>query len=218
MIFSTKPTKQSCLLGHSQICPSLLNRPNKWALSLSAQAWQPTFGILHTGMPCTHLRASTHHLRAQKASSASRGCTKLPLQGPSPGPFPHAAPAGDRLLCQVYEGVSTRMPGASPCSADMQHLVRATNGVLRQRYAFFVITIIILHTTSSHRVAATAAVYFQRFYLRNDFCVWDPRNIAPACVYLASKTEESPLQAKFLLQYIRSLSSMCIVLILYLYS
>ncbi len=113
----------------------------------------------------------------------------------------------------------------------MQHLVRATSGFLRQRYMGMMlglmsyalhrmcfwpqphtinITLTLTHahpSTHQNRVAATAAVYFQRFYLRNEFSEWDPRQVAPACVYLASKTEESPLQAKILVQYVKSLNS-----------
>lgn len=38
------------------------------------------------------------------------------------------------------------------------------------------------------RVVGTAAVYFWKFYLRRDFCDADPRLLAPACLFLASKT------------------------------
>lgn len=125
------------------------------------------------------------------------------------------------VKCTHYGLWCNRVCMTTASTTDMQHLVRATNGVLRQRCAVFMWRTHAHHCNNanhpssyhhqgfSHRVAATAAVYFQRFYLRNDFAVWDPRHIAPACVYLSSKTEESPLQAKFLLQYIRSLSSTC---------
>lgn len=45
------------------------------------------------------------------------------------------------------------------------------------------------------RVVATAAVYFWKFYLRRSFCRADPRLIAPACLFLASKTGGPGLQA-----------------------
>ena len=48
------------------------------------------------------------------------------------------------------------------------------------------------------RVVATAAVYFRRFYLRENFAEFDPRCVAPACLYLACKSEESQVQAKLL--------------------
>ena len=38
------------------------------------------------------------------------------------------------------------------------------------------------------RLVGTAAVYWRKFYLRNDFGVADPRLLAPACLFLASKT------------------------------
>ena len=51
-----------------------------------------------------------------------------------------------------------------------------------------------------HRVAATASVYFRRFYLKNCFCHVDPRLVFVGCIYLASKVEESQLQAKHLVR------------------
>ncbi|KAL4436107.1 hypothetical protein ABPG77_005555 [Micractinium sp. CCAP 211/92] len=55
------------------------------------------------------------------------------------------------------------------------------------------------------RVVGTAAVYFRKFYLRRDFCAADPRLLAPACLFLASKTEETPIHSKLLLHYARRL-------------
>lgn len=53
------------------------------------------------------------------------------------------------------------------------------------------------------RVAATASVYFRRFYLKNCFCYVDPRLVFVGCIYLASKVEESQLQAKHLVTFMR---------------
>eukprot|EP00242_Pyramimonas_sp_CCMP2087_P011365 CAMPEP_0198219446 /NCGR_PEP_ID=MMETSP1445-20131203/74335_1 /TAXON_ID=36898 /ORGANISM="Pyramimonas sp., Strain CCMP2087" /LENGTH=274 /DNA_ID=CAMNT_0043896851 /DNA_START=708 /DNA_END=1529 /DNA_ORIENTATION=+ len=53
------------------------------------------------------------------------------------------------------------------------------------------------------RVVATAVVYFRRFYLRNSFVEYDPRLTAPACLYLASKVEESTVHARHVAQAIR---------------
>lgn len=55
------------------------------------------------------------------------------------------------------------------------------------------------------RVVGTAAIYFRKFYLRCDFGAVDPRLIAPACLFLASKTEETPIHSKLLLHYARRL-------------
>jgi hypothetical protein len=46
------------------------------------------------------------------------------------------------------------------------------------------------------RVVGTAAIYWRKFYLKNDFCSpgGDPRLMAPACLFLASKTGEPRLQ------------------------
>jgi cyclin C len=54
-------------------------------------------------------------------------------------------------------------------------------------------------------VAATAVIFFRRFYLRTSFCRHDPMIVAPSCLYLASKTEESITVAKHLVQYIKKL-------------
>ncbi len=53
------------------------------------------------------------------------------------------------------------------------------------------------------RVAATASVYFRRFYLNNCFCHMDPRLVFVGCVYLASKAEESVLPAKHLAAFVK---------------
>ena len=56
------------------------------------------------------------------------------------------------------------------------------------------------------RVAATACVFFRRFYLRNDFCSVDPRAVAPAALYLAAKAEETVLQARHLFHIMQKLA------------
>ena len=56
------------------------------------------------------------------------------------------------------------------------------------------------------RAVATACVYFRRFSATHDFCQHDPRLIAPACLYLACKAEESQLQAKLLFYAMRKVA------------
>ena len=51
-------------------------------------------------------------------------------------------------------------------------------------------------TSLRQRIAATAIVYFKRFYVRNNYRDHDPRLIAPGALYLAAKAEEHTLQAK----------------------
>ncbi|KAK9797430.1 hypothetical protein WJX73_002150 [Symbiochloris irregularis] len=48
------------------------------------------------------------------------------------------------------------------------------------------------------RVVSTASVYFKRFYLVKNFSEFDPRAVAPACLYLACKAEECQVQAKLI--------------------
>ena len=73
----------------------------------------------------------------------------------------------------------------APRAADIFDLANSTN--LRQR------------------VAATAAVYFRRVCATSSFARHDPRVLAPGCLYLASKSEESVVSAKVLLSAMRRL-------------
>ncbi len=63
------------------------------------------------------------------------------------------------------------------------------------------------HFLAMDRVAAAACVYFRRFYLKENFCDYDPRLVGPACLFLACKAEESQVQAKVLFQMLRKVSS-----------
>ncbi|GAQ90210.1 Cyclin family protein [Klebsormidium nitens] len=55
------------------------------------------------------------------------------------------------------------------------------------------------------RVVATAVCYMRRMYVSKSLCEYDPRLVAPACLYLASKAEESVAQAKLLVFYAKKL-------------
>ncbi|CAL0304545.1 unnamed protein product [Lupinus luteus] len=55
------------------------------------------------------------------------------------------------------------------------------------------------------RVVATAVTYMRRVYTRKSMVEYDPRLVAPSCLYLASKSEESTLQARLLVFYIKKL-------------
>ncbi|KAH8106330.1 cyclin-like protein [Cristinia sonorae] len=46
------------------------------------------------------------------------------------------------------------------------------------------------------RVAATATVFFRRFYLKNSYCETEPFIVIAACCYVAAKAEESPVHIK----------------------
>ncbi|GBF92528.1 cyclin-C1-like [Raphidocelis subcapitata] len=60
-------------------------------------------------------------------------------------------------------------------------------------------------TNLRQRVAATAVVYFRRVYVTSSYARHDPRVVAPGCLYLASKAEESVVSAKVLLAAARRL-------------
>jgi Cyclin, N-terminal domain len=59
---------------------------------------------------------------------------------------------------------------------------------------------------SVFRAAASAAVYFWRFFVQNDFRDHDPRRIALASLYLAAKAEECHVQAKLLFHCMQKIS------------
>jgi len=61
------------------------------------------------------------------------------------------------------------------------------------------------HTKVRQRVVATAIAYFRRIYTRKSFSEYDPRLVAPTCLYLASKAEESTVQAKLLVFYMKKI-------------
>ncbi|XAR58756.1 hypothetical protein NMG60_11014285 [Bertholletia excelsa] len=55
------------------------------------------------------------------------------------------------------------------------------------------------------RVVATAVTYMRRVYTKRSMSEYDPRLVAPTCLYLASKAEESTVQARLLQFYIRKI-------------
>ncbi|KAM1003510.1 hypothetical protein ACFX2C_003827 [Malus domestica] len=55
------------------------------------------------------------------------------------------------------------------------------------------------------RVVATAVTYMRRVYTKKSMSEYDPRLVAPTCLYLASKAEESTVQAKLLVFYIKKI-------------
>ncbi|XP_059289972.1 cyclin-C1-2-like [Lycium ferocissimum] len=57
------------------------------------------------------------------------------------------------------------------------------------------------------RVVATAITYMRRVYVRRSMTEYDPRLVAPTCLYLASKAEESTVQARLLVFYIKKMYS-----------
>nr|XP_043610061.1 cyclin-C1-2-like [Erigeron canadensis]XP_043610062.1 cyclin-C1-2-like [Erigeron canadensis]XP_043610063.1 cyclin-C1-2-like [Erigeron canadensis]XP_043610064.1 cyclin-C1-2-like [Erigeron canadensis]XP_043610065.1 cyclin-C1-2-like [Erigeron canadensis]XP_043610067.1 cyclin-C1-2-like [Erigeron canadensis]XP_043610068.1 cyclin-C1-2-like [Erigeron canadensis]XP_043610069.1 cyclin-C1-2-like [Erigeron canadensis]XP_043610070.1 cyclin-C1-2-like [Erigeron canadensis]XP_043610071.1 cyclin-C1-2-li len=55
------------------------------------------------------------------------------------------------------------------------------------------------------RVVATAVTYMRRVYTRKSMTEFDPRLLAPSCLYLAAKSEESTVQARLLVFYIKKI-------------
>ncbi|KAL5794756.1 hypothetical protein ACOSP7_003350 [Xanthoceras sorbifolium] len=63
------------------------------------------------------------------------------------------------------------------------------------------------HVKVRQRVVATAVTYMRRFYIRKSMTEYDPHLVAPTCLYLASKAEESTVQARLLTFYIKKIYS-----------
>ncbi|XP_012085462.1 cyclin-C1-2 isoform X2 [Jatropha curcas] len=63
------------------------------------------------------------------------------------------------------------------------------------------------HVKVRQRVVATAVTYMRRVYTRRSMSEYDPRLVAPSCLYLAAKAEESTVQARLLVFYIKKLYS-----------
>ncbi|GAB4830287.1 Cyclin-C1-2 [Ancistrocladus abbreviatus] len=55
------------------------------------------------------------------------------------------------------------------------------------------------------RVVATAITYMRRVYTRKSMTEYDPRLVAPTCLYLAAKAEESTVQTRMLVFCMRKL-------------
>ena len=101
--------------------------------------------------------------------------------------------------------------------ADLEDIAKNSQNLIRQRCGA---CLVLVHDVSFKRwfggdkpcipvdrVAATACVYFRRFYLKENFCEYDPRLVGPACLFLACKSEESQVQAKVLFQMLKKVST-----------
>ncbi|XP_024024210.1 cyclin-C1-2 isoform X1 [Morus notabilis] len=61
------------------------------------------------------------------------------------------------------------------------------------------------HVKVRQRVVATAVTYMRRVYTRKSLSEYDPRHVAPTCLYLAAKAEESTVQARLLVFYVKKM-------------
>jgi cyclin C len=61
------------------------------------------------------------------------------------------------------------------------------------------------HIKIRQRVVATAVTYMRRVYTRKSLTEYEPRLVAPTCLYLACKAEESVVHAKLLVFYMKKL-------------
>lgn len=96
-----------------------------------------------------------------------------------------------RKVDDVYQSSVALLASDKTFSADE---VSALKVVYSQ-----VITVLSEKCKLRQRVAATAIVYLRRFYARQLVREYDPRLIAPVCLYLAAKAEEHTLHAKIII-------------------
>mmetsp|Transcript_23258 Transcript_23258/g.72731 ORF Transcript_23258/g.72731 Transcript_23258/m.72731 type:complete len:138 (-) Transcript_23258:440-853(-) len=74
---------------------------------------------------------------------------------------------------------------------------------IKSHFTLFIADIAKQCRPARQRVVATAVVYFRRLYVRRSFSDYDPRLAAPACLYLASKAEETTIQAKHIVALVK---------------
>ncbi|KAJ8428634.1 hypothetical protein Cgig2_015752 [Carnegiea gigantea] len=67
------------------------------------------------------------------------------------------------------------------------------------------ITRLAQHVKVRQRVVATAITYMRRVYASKSLTEYDPRLVTPACLYLSAKSEESTVQARLLVFYIKKM-------------
>lgn len=67
------------------------------------------------------------------------------------------------------------------------------------------ITRLAQHVKVRQRVVATAITYMRRVYSSKSLTEYDPRLVAPSCLYLSAKAEESTVQARLLVFYIKKM-------------
>ncbi|KAL6567070.1 Cyclin-C1-2 [Orobanche minor] len=90
-----------------------------------------------------------------------------------------------------------------PEDVDVVHPLDKERGITLEDFK-----LIKLHMSNlRQRVVATAVTYMRRVFTRRSMTEYDPRLVAPTCLYLASKAEESTVQARLLVFYIKKLYS-----------
>lgn len=100
-----------------------------------------------------------------------------------------------------------------PEEVDVVHLIEKERGItledrkLIKLHMSNYMTRLAQNVKVRQRVVATAISYMRRVYVRKSMIEYDPRLVAPACLYLASKAEESTVQARHLVFYIKKLYS-----------
>ncbi|XP_008792922.1 cyclin-C1-1-like [Phoenix dactylifera] len=100
-----------------------------------------------------------------------------------------------------------------PDGVDVVHPLDKEKGLTQEEFRLIKIhmTFYILKLAQQvkvrQRVMATAVTYLRRVYTRRSMTEYDPRLVAPTCLYLASKAEESTVQARLLVFYIKKMCS-----------
>ncbi|KAJ4458587.1 putative g1/s-specific cyclin c [Paratrimastix pyriformis] len=107
-------------------------------------------------------------------------------------------------LCRCWENDLYVLSGSS--GKDLQYLTPNELKALHASYAHFLQQV--GKSFSLHwRVVATAIVYFKRFYVNNSFMMIDPLLVAPTCLYIAGKIEETGMSHTRLSQILKKMKS-----------
>nr|CAD1839095.1 unnamed protein product [Ananas comosus var. bracteatus] len=98
-----------------------------------------------------------------------------------------------------------------PDEVDVVHPLDRERGITQEEFRLvkihmsFYIWKLAQQVKVRQRVIATATTYFRRVYTRKSMTEYDPRLVTPTCLYLASKAEESTVQARLLVFYIKKM-------------
>ncbi|KAL6845917.1 hypothetical protein ACP4OV_023365 [Aristida adscensionis] len=141
---------------------------------------------------------------------------------PPASPASAASPAGRPATARPASGMAANFWTSSHCKqlldpeevdvvqpADRERGITPEEFRLVKIHMSFHIWKLAQQVKVRQRVIATAITYFRRVYTRKSMTEYDPRLVAPTCLYLASKVEESTVQARLLVFYIKKMCGQC---------
>uniref|UniRef100_A0A6N2LDP8 B-like cyclin n=1 Tax=Salix viminalis TaxID=40686 RepID=A0A6N2LDP8_SALVM len=90
---------------------------------------------------------------------------------------------------------------------DVVHPLDKDKGITLEDFKLIKMHMLYANWLNKLKVVATAVTYMRRLYTRKSMSEYDPRLVAPTCLYLASKAEESTVQARLLVYCIKKMYS-----------